>query len=322
MQMDDPSSTISQLIDAFEQGATRVRLAVEGLTTDELKQRPIEGKWSILEVVCHLTDTDIYHADRIERTLALDKPLLMGVDERPYPERLQFQEQDLDEEIELMSILRRRTARILRRQSDEAWLRTGIHSETGLCTVRDLVEKCVRHVDHHLTFIAEKRAVLLANRPTTNKPSPEYSLTIVWENRGPDFLHGKYSREHVWSFDGGISVPASPSPHVVPSPWSSEHAIDPEEALVAAASSCHMLTFLWLASKQGWTVNRYEDKAIGLMKKSFRKIPWIHQITLRPRIEWAADSPDLTAIEALHQAAHEQCFIANSIKCRIVIETS
>ena len=124
MQQSHLDSTTAQLIDAYEQSVARVREAVEGLSVDELKQRPMEGKWSTLEVVCHLADTDIYFVDRIERTLALDKPLLMGVDERPYTERIQFQEQDLEEELELMSLLRRRTARILRRQPEEAWHRT------------------------------------------------------------------------------------------------------------------------------------------------------------------------------------------------------
>ena len=110
--------------------------------------------------------------------------------------------------------------------------------------------------------------------------------------------------------------------HIVPEPWSIEKAIDPEEALVAAVSSCHMLTFLWLASKKGWTIERYEDKAVGVMTKNFRKVPWIHQITLRPEIDWGLGiKPDAEAIAALHESAHDQCFIANSIKSRIVIET-
>lgn len=324
MNQAEESWNTTELVDAYVNCVAQVREAVAGLSYEEIKRRPVEGKWSILEVVCHLTDTDIYHTDRIERILALERPLLIGVDERPYPERLQFQEQDLDEEIELMELLRRRTARILRRQPDEAWKRTGIHSEVGLCTVRDLVVKSVRHVQHHLSFVAEKRAIIVADRPSTHasKPSPEYRSTIVWANQGPDFVHGKYSREHTWTFDGGLTVAGSPSPHVVPAPWSSEQAIDPEEALVAAASSCHMLTFLWLASKQGWTVHRYEDRAFGVMTKNSRKIPWISQITLRPRIEWEMpEIPNAEAIVAIHQSAHEQCFIANSIKSRMIIQT-
>jgi organic hydroperoxide reductase OsmC/OhrA/uncharacterized damage-inducible protein DinB len=323
MQQVDKHRTTSEWVDAYVACVDQVRDAVDGLSIDEIKQRPVEGKWSILEVVCHLTDTDIYHTDRIERILALEKPLLMGVDERPYPERLQFQEQDLDEEIQLMELLRSRTARILRRQPEEAWQRTGVHSEVGLCTVHDMVVKSVRHVQHHLAFVAEKRQLILANRPSapTGKPPAEYVSTIVWENRGPDFARGKYSREHTWSFDGGVSIAASPSPHVVPAPWSMEQAVDPEEALVASASSCHMLTFLWLASKQGWTVRRYEDHAVGIMTKHWNKVPRVSKITLRPQIEWdmpAPPAPD--AIATVHEEAHKQCFIANSIKSRIVIQ--
>ena len=163
----EESWTSSILLDAYLSCVSQVRQAVEGLTVDELKARPVEGKWSILEVVCHLTDTDIYFTDRIERVLALDNPLLIGVDERPYPERLQLQEQDIDEEISLIELLRMRTARILRRQPEEAWQRTGVHSEAGICSVRDLVVKSVRHVEHHLSFIAEKRAILLSAREKT-----------------------------------------------------------------------------------------------------------------------------------------------------------
>ena len=324
MHFAEASLDNASLIDLFVQSPDWVRDACGDLSSKELKLRSVEGKWSCLEVVCHLADTDIYFTDRIERTIALEHPLLMGVDERPYPERLQFQEHDLDEELELMSILRRRTAQILRRQPGDAWKRTAVHSEAGLCTLRDLVVRSVRHVQHHLPFIQEKRLAILANR-TATAPSEqaEYASTIVWENQGPDFRHGKYSREHVWKFDGGLSINASPSPHVVPAPWSTEKAIDPEEALVASASSCHMLTFLWLASKQGWEIQRYEDQAVGVMTKSFRGIPWVSQITLRPQITWAPDRlPNDETIAALHESAHDQCFIANSIKSTIVVESN
>lgn len=317
------SETIAALIDAYERCAEEVSQAVQGLTVDELKARPIPGKWSVIEVVCHLADTDIYFTDRIERTLALDNPLLMGVDERPYPDKLQFQEQPIEEELELMTVLRRRTARILRRQPDSVWTRTGVHSGSGLCTLKDLVAKAVGHVQHHLPFIAEKKAVLLAARPEikTTKPPHEYRADVEWTNAGPDFASGKYSREHRWSFDGGISIAASPSPHVVPLPLSTEAAVDPEEALVAAAASCHMLTFLWLASKRGFVVEKYTDRAAGIMTKNHRRIPWVSEIKLRPKIEWSGETiPDEAGIAELHHAAHEQCFIAQSIKSRVVIE--
>ena len=313
----------SELTDAYERCAEELGQAIQGLTLDELKARPIEGKWSTLEVVCHLADTEIYFTDRIERTIALDNPLLMGVDERPYPEKIQFQEQSLDEEIELMSLLRRRTARILRRQPESAWKRTAVHSGSGLCTLEDLVKKAIGHVHHHLPFIAEKRKVLEASRTVTRPPKEPhaYRASIAWKNLGPDFATGRYSREHTWSFDGGISFAASPSPHVVPTPWSVDAAVDPEEALVAAASSCHMLTFLWLASKRGWVIEGYSDEAAGIMTKDLRRIPWMSEIKLRPKIIWATDTtPDAAAISELHHLAHEQCFIANSLKSKVVIE--
>jgi organic hydroperoxide reductase OsmC/OhrA/mannose-6-phosphate isomerase-like protein (cupin superfamily)/uncharacterized damage-inducible protein DinB len=315
--------SLNELIDAYERCALELSQAVEGLTTDELKARPIPGKWSTLEVVCHLADTDIYFTDRIERTLALDNPLLIGVDERPYPDKLQFQEQLIEEELALMTILRRRTARILRRQPEAAWERTGVHSSSGVVTLRELVEKAIGHVHHHLRFIAEKKAAILASRvqPTSSKPPQEYRATIEWKNPGPDFIAGKYSREHRWSFDGGVSFAASPSPHVVPSPWSVEAAVDPEEALVAAASSCHMLTFLWLASKKGLVVDSYTDNAAGTMTKNEQRVSWVSQIKLRPKIEWSGvNHPDHATIAELHHAAHSQCFIAQSIKSQIVIE--
>ena len=93
----------------------------------------------------------------------------------------------------------------------------------------------------------------------------EYKVTISWKRNGPDFLKGKYSREHTWSFDGGVTIAASSSPSVVPAPWSNPKAVDPEEAFVAAVSSCHMLTFVWLASRQGFQVDSYEDEAVGVM---------------------------------------------------------
>src|SRR5438046_5021837 len=96
----------------------------------------------------------------------------------------------------------------------------------------------------------------------------EHQAIIRWQRSSPDFLKGKYSREHTWTFDGGLTVPASPCPAVVPAPYSNAANVDPEEAFVAAISSCHMLTFLYLASKQGFQVDGYEDKAIGVTAKN------------------------------------------------------
>jgi organic hydroperoxide reductase OsmC/OhrA len=112
----------------------------------------------------------------------------------------------------------------------------------------------------------------------------KHQATISWKCTGPDFISGKYSREHTWRFDGGVVVPASPSPSVVPAPWSNPANVDPEEAYVAAVSSCHMLTFLYLASKEGFQVDSYDDEAIGAMAKNERGTPWVSSVTLQPRI--------------------------------------
>jgi hypothetical protein len=159
-QRDDESVGTADLIAAYEQGIPDLRTAVAGITAEQVLCRPIPGKWSTLEVVAHLADTEIYYTDRIERTITLERPLLMGVDERPYPERLNYQAFDLGEQLDLFTALRRHGTRILRLQPPEAWLRVAVHSETGLVTLRQLVFQAVRHVQHHLPFIDEKRAAL------------------------------------------------------------------------------------------------------------------------------------------------------------------
>lgn len=149
-----------ELIAAYEHGIDDLRSAVAGMTAEQLRARPIAGKWSTLEVVCHLAGSEIFHTERIERTAALERPLLLGVDERPYPERLSYQALDIGEELALFAALRRHAARILRLLPPEAWERTAVHSETGLVTLRQLVQTYVQHLHHHLKFIAEKRAAL------------------------------------------------------------------------------------------------------------------------------------------------------------------
>jgi len=151
----------------------------------------------------------------------------------------------------------------------------------------------------------------------------EHKATITWERSGPDFLKGKFSREHTWSFDGGVTVPASASPSVVPAPYSNAAGVDPEEALVASVSSCHMLTFVFLASRQGIQVDRYRDEAVGIMTKGANGVPWVSRITLRPAIAFGGSViPDAAALDRLHHLAHEQCFIANSVKTEIVVEAA
>jgi organic hydroperoxide reductase OsmC/OhrA len=148
----------------------------------------------------------------------------------------------------------------------------------------------------------------------------EHKATIRWQRTSPDFLTGKYSREHTWSFDGGLTVPASPSPSVVPAPYSNPAGVDPEEAFVAAIASCHMLTYLYLASQQGFQVDSYHDEAAGVMTKNEKGVPWVSSVTLQPQIVYSgARLPRPADEERLHHLAHEQCFIANSIKTEVTV---
>lgn len=149
----------------------------------------------------------------------------------------------------------------------------------------------------------------------------EYRATVSWERNGARFTDTKYSRRHLWAFDGGVSVPASASPHVVPVPLSDPAGVDPEEAYVAALSSCHMLTFLWLAAKRGFTIDSYVDEAAGTMERNAEGRSAITRVALRPRILFSgATMPTEQDLDALHEAAHRECYIANSVRTRVTVE--
>ncbi|HEU5124971.1 MAG TPA: OsmC family protein [Verrucomicrobiae bacterium] len=149
----------------------------------------------------------------------------------------------------------------------------------------------------------------------------EHTAKIHWRCDSPDFLKGRYSREHTWTFDGGLVVAASPAPSVVPAPWSNPVCVDPEEAFVASLSSCHMLTFLFLASKRGFQVGEYEDNAVGILSKNERGVPWISSVTLNPKIRYDGEKvPNAEEEDRLHHDAHEQCFIANSVKTDVSVK--
>jgi organic hydroperoxide reductase OsmC/OhrA len=147
-----------------------------------------------------------------------------------------------------------------------------------------------------------------------------HTATIRWQREG-DFARKKYFRAHRWSFDGGIEVRAAASPHVVPRPWTVEDAVDPEEAFVAAISSCHMLTFLFLAANDGFVAESYEDEAVGLLGPDAGGGQSVTEVTLRPKIRWAGGrAPDAAVLEALHARAHGECFISRSVKSVIRVE--
>ena len=148
----------------------------------------------------------------------------------------------------------------------------------------------------------------------------KHTANIIWKRIEPDFISGRYSREHTWRFDGGMTIPASPSPHVVPTPWSNPANVDPEEAFVASIASCHMLSFLHVAMRAGVVVERYEDDAVGVMRKNERGAVWVAAVTLRPRIVYGgATRPTAEEIDRLHHLAHEQCFISQSVMTVVTV---
>lgn len=148
-----------------------------------------------------------------------------------------------------------------------------------------------------------------------------YTATVIW-TRPPEapFKDNKYSRAHEWRFDGGTVVPASSSPHVVRLPMSRADAVDPEEALVASLSSCHMLFFLSYAAAGGFVIDRYEDEAIGEMGKNESGAVAMLKCRLRPKITWGGTPPDAAKLDALHHRAHKDCYIANSVRTEVLIE--
>jgi organic hydroperoxide reductase OsmC/OhrA len=150
----------------------------------------------------------------------------------------------------------------------------------------------------------------------------EYTATVAWKRPdGEAFTDLKFSRGHQWSFDGGVTVAGSSSPLSVKVPYSRADAVDPEEALVAALSSCHMLTFLFFAAKGGYVVDSYVDDAVGVMTKNERGKLFVSKTTLRPRIAFAgAKQPSAAELDQLHHHAHEECYIANSVLTEVVIE--
>ena len=147
-----------------------------------------------------------------------------------------------------------------------------------------------------------------------------YGAVVEWRRDGAAFTDGRYSRGHAWSFDGGVVVPASSSPHSVPLPLSRADAVDPEEAYVAALASCHMLFVLYLAAKQGFVVESYRDEAEGVMTRNRDGKLFVSAVTLTPLIVFAGERRPSSAEEAaLHHRAHEECYLANSVLTEVTI---
>jgi organic hydroperoxide reductase OsmC/OhrA len=150
-----------------------------------------------------------------------------------------------------------------------------------------------------------------------------HTAHIRWERNESRFTDNRYSRKHAWAFDGGAVVPASSSPHVVRVPFSDPACVDPEEAFVAALSSCHMLWFLGLAARDGYVIDQYADAARGLMEKNADGKEAITRVTLQPAVTFSGEKTPTDAILAqLHHEAHESCFLASSVKTDIQVEGS
>jgi DinB superfamily len=153
-------SRMQPLLDAYLDGPDELTQAVAGMTRDQLTARPIAGKWSTLEVVCHLADFDTILADRMKQIIALDQPALKGVDENRFASALSYQDRDIEEELAVIAASRMQMARILRKQSDATLDRLGIHSERGPLTLEKILTSSGRHIPHHCAFILEKKKAL------------------------------------------------------------------------------------------------------------------------------------------------------------------
>ncbi len=148
-----------------------------------------------------------------------------------------------------------------------------------------------------------------------------YRATADWRlAEGEDFTAGRYSRGHAVVFGSGFEAPGTASPYVVGNKWSVPGAVDPEEMLVGAINTCHMLSYLHIARDAGFTVTRYRDEAVGIMEKNEAGELWVSKVTLHPEISYAGRQPSPAESHDLHHAAHRVCFIANSVKTEIVVE--
>jgi organic hydroperoxide reductase OsmC/OhrA len=149
----------------------------------------------------------------------------------------------------------------------------------------------------------------------------EHRADVSWSRGDQVFTDNKYSRRHLLSFDGGQKVMASSSPHVVPVPYSDPAGVDPEEGLVASIASCHMLWFLGIAAGRGFRVDSYDDSAVGVMRKNDKGKYFVAQVTLQPRVRFSGPKlPNPADFADMHHEAHEECYIANSVKSEVRCE--
>lgn len=155
-----PSKPLAELLAEYSAGAELLRKSVAGLSREQLLARPIPGKWSVHEVICHLSDCELIYADRMKRALAEERPTLQNLDPDPHAVRLTGPERDVEEELQLIDLIRKQMSRILRASPAADFQRIGHHTESGPLTVESLLSKIVGHIPHHLKFIEEKRRAL------------------------------------------------------------------------------------------------------------------------------------------------------------------
>lgn len=153
-------STMAQRIDAYLAGAATLRQAVAGMSRAQLEARPVPGKWSSLQVVCHLTDFEPVYADRMKRVIAEERPAILGADEQKFAAALAYDSRDVAEELAIVDVTRQQMARILRTLPESAWQRVGVHNEAGPLTLADFLQRVTNHIPHHVQFIYEKRRAL------------------------------------------------------------------------------------------------------------------------------------------------------------------
>lgn len=153
-------SDVNALIERYLAGPASLREACAGMTNAQVKARPVAGKWSTLEVVCHLGDFEPIYVERMKRIISHERPLILAADENLFAAKLFYQDRDLEEELQVIELSRRHMARLLRKLPENAWERVGVHSERGLVRLDEILASAAKHIEHHVPFILEKRAAL------------------------------------------------------------------------------------------------------------------------------------------------------------------
>lgn len=154
------TATRDRLVREYLAGSQQLRQAIKGMSSEQLKAKPVAGKMSTLEVVCHLVDFDPVYVERMKRAIAMDKPTLLGADENDFAKTLCYHDRDAEEELRLLELTRSSMAKVLNKIPLEAWERVGVHNERGPMSVQKMVETMINHIPHHVKFIEEKREAL------------------------------------------------------------------------------------------------------------------------------------------------------------------